>query len=367
MLVSYPISAYIHLAYGFGAENWNRRWKSGTLIGVNEPFAYGYHRAAAFNCKVKYSTDHAEGPVSKAARYCLRLLLGFDIVHAWRNRRAIFSADVIWTHTESQALAVAAVLKLKGGRRPRTIFQSVWLIDRWLHFNIIRRIWYKYLLSTADILSFLSAENANEARKIFPEHRIEHVLFGINADLMVDSDNGKLNRPVRVLSVGNDADRDWATLRAAFMGHEGYVMRVVTSRLPKDYLKGNAEVVRANNNDVLLELYRWADVIVVPLKANLHASGITVIQEATTQGRMVVATDTGGLREYFPPGEVLYVEIGDPDGLRKAVEHVVENTNLRTEMVRRAQLRMSAGAVNSVAFVKKHVEWSRSLIESSGH
>jgi glycosyltransferase involved in cell wall biosynthesis len=358
------IGVYVHLAYGFGAERWNGRWKSGALIGVNEPFAYGYHRAQAFGCAVTYSTDHPEGLLGKLFRYGVRLWMGFDFIHAWRNRRAIASSDVVWTHSESQSLAIAALLRLMGGsKRPKTIMQSVWLIDKWAHYNPLKKAIYMYLLSSADILTFHAFDNANEACRIFSGKRIERVQFGINADQVIPPPSDlDVHRPLRLLSIGNDAHRDWATLRQAFMGCPDYTLRVVTSRLPKGYLKDNAEVVRVSSNDELLDLYRWADIVVVPLKANLHASGITVVQEATTRGLPVVCTDTGGLKDYFPPSEVKYAPLGDPAALRLAVDHVAADAALRTGMVRLAQSRMKEGGLNSESFVRMHIELSRELI-----
>ena len=33
------------VAYGFGKKSWNDRYIAGRLIGINEPYAYGYHLA----------------------------------------------------------------------------------------------------------------------------------------------------------------------------------------------------------------------------------------------------------------------------------------------------------------------------------
>src|ERR1700739_373149 len=103
------INAYVHLAYVFDAQKWQQDWKSGTKIGLNEEFPYGYHNAAAFGARVTHSTDHNENASQKMLRYALRLLCGFDLVHAWRNRQKLHEADIVWTHTESQSLAVLCV------------------------------------------------------------------------------------------------------------------------------------------------------------------------------------------------------------------------------------------------------------------
>ena len=141
------IKAYVHLAYGFDAQKWQQAWKAGKKIGLNEEFPYGYHHAEAFGAQVIYSKDHAENGLQKYLRYALRVLTGFDLVHAWRNRQQIFAADIVWTHTESQSLAVLSVMRLlKAAQKPKIIAQSVWLYDEWPRLNIVKKAFYRKLL-----------------------------------------------------------------------------------------------------------------------------------------------------------------------------------------------------------------------------
>lgn len=357
------LSVFVHLAYGFSAESFNSRYRNGKLIGINEPYAYGYHRAEKYGCVVQYSTDHTEGLFEKLVRYAARATLGFDIVHAFRNRRSFFKSDLIWTHTESQSLAVAAVLRMKArALRPKTIFQNVWLIDQWDRLNVAHRYLYKRLLSQSDLLTFHSPLNKEKARAIFPGVRIEKVLFGICTDNLIGFSPVPAHAPIRVLAVGNDKHRDWETLRAALAGDQAYELRVITGALPKSYLTGNAAVLTVKNNAELLEHYRWADIAVVPLKPNLHASGITAIQEAVVQGVPVIATNVGGLTDYFGPDAICYVPAKDPAALRKSIQDLYADEPRRAQMVSNAQAKMAKGALNSEAFARRHVELSRELV-----
>ena len=61
--------------------------------------------AAEDRCALEYSEDRQEGALRAALRLGGRLLLGLDLVHAWRNRRGIYSAEIVWTGTESQHLS----------------------------------------------------------------------------------------------------------------------------------------------------------------------------------------------------------------------------------------------------------------------
>src|SRR4051812_41059787 len=100
------MKVFVHLAHGFGARSWNEKFLKGQIIGINEPFAYGYHRASKYGCHVQYSEDKAENVLERYLRLGLRFLLKFDLVHAWRNRHGIYASDVVWTHTESQHAAI---------------------------------------------------------------------------------------------------------------------------------------------------------------------------------------------------------------------------------------------------------------------
>ena len=127
-----PIRVFVHLAYGYGAQSWERRWKDGRILGINEPLPYGYFRAEAMGCAVTHSQDKKETAPERLFRLGIRVLLGFDLIHAWRNFDGIRNADVVWTHTESQFLAILLLLRnTPRHRRPKLIAQSVWLFDQW--------------------------------------------------------------------------------------------------------------------------------------------------------------------------------------------------------------------------------------------
>jgi len=63
-LANSRVQVFVHLAYGFGAASWNHRWKQGKILGINEPFPYGYYRAETMGCSVTYSQDQEESGLS---------------------------------------------------------------------------------------------------------------------------------------------------------------------------------------------------------------------------------------------------------------------------------------------------------------
>src|SRR5262249_4140944 len=259
--------------------------------GINEPYPYGYFRAKDDNCMVEYSFDAVEAIWGKLLRLILRGILGFDFVHAWRNSEKALSSDIIWTHTESQTLAILLLLRLKASRQtPKLIGQSVWLFDRWNSYSLVKRWFYAKLLSRADILTVLSPENLNLARKLLPHKRIEFVLYAIKADTIIPADRKQFHQPIRLASLGNDRHRDWKTLVDAFSNVAEFEVRIASKTIDKKTIANanNITIVDIQTNRQLMSLYEWADVLIMTLKPNLHASGITVIQEAVLCGIPVV-------------------------------------------------------------------------------
>jgi hypothetical protein len=181
-----PIRVFVHLARGFGAAQWQAKWDRGEIIGLNERLPYGYFWAQRDGCLIEYSEDHPEGPFGAAFRLGVRLLLGFDFVHAWRNRHGIYAAEIVWTGTESQYLAILLLLRIVGRRqRPEVIAQSVWLFDSWPRLLTLKRWLYRRLIADAAVLTVHSKEGLKAVRALFPRQRSMFMPYGIRADDMV--------------------------------------------------------------------------------------------------------------------------------------------------------------------------------------
>jgi len=359
------LRVFVHLARGFGRSAWKQLWDQGKIIGINHDDPYGYRQAEDMGCIVEQSEDYPESALKRLLRLAVRAILGFDFLHAWSNRKGILAAEVVWTHTESQALAVLLLLRLHPSARRRiaVIAQTVWVMDNWESYFSLRRAFYRSLLNRADILSFLSTSAAARAQQRFPDNRVEFIKYGIRADQSLAVIERAMHMPIRILAMGNDRHRDWPTFVAAIQNNDLYVARVATGA-KIDRLLANIENIRrerANSNPELMELFRWADVVVVCLVENLHASGITVIEEAVLCGIPVITTDAGGLRSYFGPDEVTYVPAKDPQALRSAIDLLVTNEELRQRKARQALARMKNGDLNSRSFVARHVELSNDL------
>jgi glycosyltransferase involved in cell wall biosynthesis len=124
----------------------------------------------------------------------------------------------------------------------------------------------------------------------------------------------------------------------------------------------NIEKIIISSNRHLFSAYDWADIVVVALKQNLHASGITVLQEATALGLPVICSDLGGLRAYFSDKEIYFIPAGDPAEIQKAIAKLAGDDQLRWALVERALARMKTGGLNSRSYARRHAELSRELL-----
>lgn len=310
----------VALSYDQDVERWRQRHERGEVL---DETPYGYHRAAD-RFDVAWTASHPERPLVRRARDSLSGRLGFDIVHIWRNRRLLRSADVIWTHTEREHLAVAFVLR---GGAPPVIAQSVWLWDAWPGLSGARRRLIATLLRRHAVELVLSRVNLADARRGVPGRRVEFVPFGSAALPSVRSDPP--GSPPLVLSVGNDSDRDWAVLARAAERLPGMRFRILSgSRAARgtDW-PGSVEPVTTATRETLIASMREASCVVVPLRHNRHASGATSCIEALSAGRPLVVTRAGGIDAYVE-GSATLVAAGDAAALADAIDAAVHGAGV---------------------------------------
>ena len=355
-----PTNVHVHLYYGVDPSVYRKDENVGCL--------YGYHYAESDLISLSYSRDHPEGRVLRTIRRGLKALLGCDLIHTFRNRAALLEADVIWTHTEREYLSAALLLMLKRGpNKPLLLAQSVWLLDLWESLSLLKRIIFKRLLSRANLLTTHTHDNAALVKK-FWNREATVVLYGISTDdfpLQPVSD-WRPHEPLRVAAIGNDRDRDWQTFMAAFENDKRFSARLATQRkVTRPDRADNIVVAPVSGLAEQRALYDWADVIVVPLHPNHHASGITVLLEAVMAGKAVVATGIGGLSDYFSDDAVSYVPVHDAQSLRETVAALGADPEGTTKRIRRAQQELVSKDLTTRGFARQHVMLTHEMLRAA--
>ncbi|HVB80554.1 MAG TPA: glycosyltransferase family 4 protein [Candidatus Binataceae bacterium] len=359
------IKVFVHLGHGFGGQSWTQRQAIGAIPGLNDHLAYGYYRASGNGWSVEYSEDERENALTTFCRLALRRIIGFDLIHAWRNRKELFAADIVWTHTEIENLAVLFLFRFcRRSRQPKVIANCVWLFDRWPHLPWPKRFMYRELLKRADAVTTFSPANIQIAKKLLPSVRCEYIRWGATIDDLRTPSRKSVHHPLRIAALGNDIHRDWKTVISAFGNRERYKVAIASRRLDSRLLAGidNVTVLSVATADDVKALYEWADIVLVSLKPNLHASGITVVLEAVILGVPVVCTDSGGLRAYFSSSEIYYVPIYAPIAMRAAVEELARDDERRWDMVIRAQRQLLNAKLTTKGFAERHRRLSEELL-----
>jgi len=301
---------------------WRRRHARGEVV---EPTPYGYDLAGTV-FEMRWADTAAERPVVRRIRERFVRTWGFDLIHVWRNRRLVRWADVVWTHTEREHLAVAALQALRIRRRTPVLAQSVWLWDRWPHLGRPQRALVRLLLRRHAVECTHSRENLAFSLQQVPGRRVILLPFGTTVPSGAGPEREASRARPLVLALGNDADRDWDLMRQVAEAMPDLDFRIASSRRSVRALPwpANAVCEPARSQGEIADLYRAATVVAVPLKANRHASGATTCVEATGAGRALVVTDTGGIADYVPAGTPL-VAVGDHRGWIGALRAVVDD------------------------------------------
>lgn len=362
------LNVFVLLGHDFGANSWQRKHALGLIPGLNDRLAYGYYRAAGRGWSIEYSQDKDESRFGRVRRLALRKLLGFDLIHVWRNRRRLLAADIVWTHTELEHLGVLTLFGIFRWRyRPKLIANCVWLFDRWPRLSRAKRFLYRTLLKDANIVTTFSPDNLKLARQLLPSVRCEWILWGAVTHEMAPPRKAPVHRPIRIASLGNDMHRDWGTLLRAFGNIDRYEVRIGSSRINRKLVHGlwNVKTFSAATADEVRALYGWSDFVVVPLKPNLHASGLTVIFEAISSGVPSICTDTGGLRAYFSDAEVAYVSPYAQSAMRAAAEELSKDDERRFSMMVKAQRRVISADLTAQGFAMRNRRLSEELLRSN--
>ncbi len=343
------ISAAVLLAYDQDPVEWRRRHEAGT---TPDATPYGYERAAEW-VDLRWAESTRESSLSRRVRTSIAGRLGFDAVHAWRNRRMLWAADVIWTHTEREHLAVALLQRFRPrDRRVPVIAQSIWLWDHWAGYGRARRSLYSWLLRAHPLEAVHSRLNEAASRDAVLGRRVILLPFGSHGA----GEPGSAAGPVDVFAIGNDVHRDWALLADVARALPESSFRVASGNRASRATAwpSNVTVGPVATVGEVAGLYRSARVVALPLRGNLHASGATVAIEAADAGTPVVASDAGGVADYLAAGTRL-APVGDAAAFAHELKRALGDSRNVVDPP-------SARGLDQLDYVKRYVLLSRHLV-----
>lgn len=357
---------HVHLDFGRSEQRWRERFDRGTAWEPT-PYSYGYARQYV---DLSFSEDRREHFIVRLIRESVRRIFGFDLIHAYRNRRTIFSADVVWTHTEENWLAIAFLSWFMKAPTPILIAQSVWLWDRWESISSIRRAFYRLLMKVPDLHTTLSPWNCTIAQAVGLESNVVFVPFGIEPITDRPFPSDRRDQQQLVLVVGNDRDRDWSLLvkvaKSLPAAHFLVASRAFGKWSRRQTIPANLTNFQARDRDELLDAYAASSVVFIPLHHNSHASGVTVGLEALWAGRRVVVADTGGIREYFEQRHASFYDVGNATSAIDALASALNDQGafeLTPCMVRAS---VANAGLTGRDYAMRHVALTRFLLDEMG-
>jgi hypothetical protein len=265
-------------------------------------------------------------PWPQLARAAAWLLPGLPVIsmsHLAAPRVQAHMAGYDAVVTTTTGLSLAACLAKRRGRLAAPLVCLAMGIVADTRPTLERHI-CKWLLRASTLATLSEAEAGFLRERLGDGADVANIGFGIDAGFWTQG--AQPPGPAYALAVGNDLQRDWPTLVAAWRS-DFPLLRIVTRRkLPP--LPANVEQLAGSldapalDDAALRALYRGASCVIVPLYETIQPSGQSVALQAMACGAPVVLTRTRGLWDAarMADGETCrLVPPGDPGALAAAV------------------------------------------------
>lgn len=258
------------------------------------------------------------------------------LIGAWSLRHILRDTDVIIASTSYIALAIET-LRALGMRLPPVVAVHCGIANH--SPSYIRQRVSSCLLGRQQSIFFAAAEAVETARIFSLSDSCVHAnAFGVDSSYWTPPDQNRGRR--YILSVGNDARRDYATLVQAAGGWDVPV-KILTKRDIPGPIPPNVELLNGSwhspavTDSELRELYRGAAAVVIPLIDSAQPSGQSVALQAMACGCPVVMSRTSGLwtGDDFIDGEhIRLVCFGSAAALGGAVQELLDRPDLAAAM-----------------------------------
>ena len=249
-------------------------------------------------------------------------------------------AVVVWTHIEAFIVGLVRCVSRKSDTK--LVLVGFILTSRtwWLH-GLLRNLYFKTVFNLVDLAIVHSSAEADRYAEQFKGCRARFVFipWGSHIENLVELSEPPIEGAADVLCAGRSG-RDYLTLYRAFAGG---ALRV---KIICDLAEALAGCESAPNMQVMNECYGsaylrevlHAGCVVIPLGVGDISAGQMVLLQAMELGKAVVMTRTASTVDYVTQGvDALLVEAADADGMRNAVEQLLEDPALRESLGRSAR------------------------------
>ena len=191
------------------------------------------------------------------------------------------------------------------------------------------------LFNIADLVDLFVVSNQTNKNFLktylgLPDEQILFLWHLIDGKYFTPGTSSQKTRPV-IMSVGLEY-RDYQLLADATADFDVDVKIAGFSQFQSRTAKYLPKVMPDNMSNQkysfagLIELYHRADLVVICLKENTAAAGVTVLLEAMCCKKPIICTRTIGLQEYLSDEQaVMTVEPGNLAGLQKAILYLLNN------------------------------------------
>ena len=205
-------------------------------------------------------------------------------------------------------------------------------------------------------------------REHVDEERLSVILHGVDTDFFCPTSRSNGSDRLRCITVGHWL-RDWETFAAVAGAMPDVQFDVVVNRDLAIQDLPNVQVHRSIDDLELVNLYRAADILFLPL---LQSTANNALLEGMASGLAVVATDLEAVRAYVPDGDGLLLP-GRADDFVDAIRTLQRNPTLREELRRKARARVRSARVappgallrsalfESCAELSRRATWSRAV------
>jgi glycosyltransferase involved in cell wall biosynthesis len=167
-----------------------------------------------------------------------------------------------------------------------------------------------------------------------PEDRLQVLLHGVDVEFFCPPASRQDTTDFRCVTVGHWL-REWNVLRQVVCALPEVRFDVVTGAETGLTEFDNVHIHRGIDDGALADLYRTADVLLLPL---IDSTANNALLEGIASGLPVVATDLPALRAYLPEGGA-FVQDNSVEGFVRSLQLLRQDISLRHAMGRSARAR----------------------------